>query len=183
MHLRGLSILLSLGAALTAGAAVVYKWTDADGVVHFSDQAVPGAEKVVTSGSASNGIGASARAASTNTSPRPATAVPAAAPRATLSIQSPAGNQSFFGDELVPVRLVVQPDMTSGQTLSWQLNGKPLDDQQNQTAFTLSPLARGTYSLTATVSDSTDTTTQTSTSVTFFVRQPSELAPLNPNRR
>ncbi len=27
-------------------AAIVYKWTDADGVVHFSDQPVPGAEKI-----------------------------------------------------------------------------------------------------------------------------------------
>src|ERR1700733_1931752 len=32
-----------------AQALVVYKWTDAQGVVHLSDQPVPGAEKVFTS--------------------------------------------------------------------------------------------------------------------------------------
>jgi len=30
--------------APAAHALVVYKWTDAQGVVHFSDQPVPGAE-------------------------------------------------------------------------------------------------------------------------------------------
>ena len=32
-------------ARFRGASAVVYKWIDADGVVHFSDQPVPGAEK------------------------------------------------------------------------------------------------------------------------------------------
>ena len=52
MHLRRMWIGLGLFAALAAGvathAAVVYKWVDADGVVHLSDQPVPGAERIVT---------------------------------------------------------------------------------------------------------------------------------------
>ena len=35
-------------ASFAGQAAVVYKWTDSDGVVHFSDQPVPGAEKITT---------------------------------------------------------------------------------------------------------------------------------------
>ena len=42
-------------------AAVIYKWTDADGVVHFSDQAVPGAEKILTSSGSSARSGAGSR--------------------------------------------------------------------------------------------------------------------------
>ena len=45
-----------LAGAFPAVAAVVYKWIDADGVVHFSDQPVPGAEKIMTTGGSSRGI-------------------------------------------------------------------------------------------------------------------------------
>ena len=48
MHLARLWIGLGLIAACAAPAAVIYKWTDADGVVHYSDQAVPGAEKITS---------------------------------------------------------------------------------------------------------------------------------------
>jgi len=184
MHLRRLSILLSLGATFAAGAAVVYKWTDADGVVHYSDQAVPGAEKMVTSSGSSNGIGGSARSSSTGSnSARPATGVPTALPQEKMVIQSPATDQVFFGDDSVPVRLDLEPALKPTQTIIWALNGKTLDDQANQTAFSLNPLPRGTYSLTATVSDPATGSAQVTASVTFNVRQPSELAPLNPNRR
>ena len=43
--------MLAALAAFAAQAAVIYKWTDADGVVHFSDQPVPGAEKIYTGAS------------------------------------------------------------------------------------------------------------------------------------
>src|SRR3981189_1798206 len=56
MPLLRVWIALGLVAACAADAAVIYKWTDADGVVHYSDQSVPGAEKIVTSSSSSNGI-------------------------------------------------------------------------------------------------------------------------------
>ena len=42
-------------AAFAVQAAVVYKWVDTDGVVHYSDQATPGAEKIYTSSSTSAG--------------------------------------------------------------------------------------------------------------------------------
>ena len=38
-----------LRTPFAAQGRVVYKWIDAEGVVHFSDQPVPGAEKVFTS--------------------------------------------------------------------------------------------------------------------------------------
>ena len=48
MHPRRLWILLGLLTAVTAQTAVIYKWTDANGVVHYSDQPVPGAERIIT---------------------------------------------------------------------------------------------------------------------------------------
>ena len=48
---------------------MIYKWIDADGVVHFSDQPVPGAEKIVTSSPTNNGIGGAVPASTPSQSP------------------------------------------------------------------------------------------------------------------
>jgi hypothetical protein len=167
-------IVLGLAAAFAAGAAVVYKWTDADGVVHYSDQAVPGAEKLVTSVGAANGIGGRRRVQSTAA---PDTAPAAGAETTAFKIEAPAKEQVFFGDEVVPVRLIMQPGLTSNQSLTWQLNGVQLRDQGEATAFALPGLPRGSYTLTATVADAGTGAPQSTDSVTFHVRQPSELAP------
>jgi hypothetical protein len=179
MHGRRLLVGLGLLAAFAAGAAVVYKWTDADGVVHYSDRAVPGAEKVVTAGSSTNGIGRTVNS--------PATAVPAkpAKPAAfsVLAIDSPTKEQVFFNDETVSVRLSLEPALKDGQLVTWNLNGQTLTDQAGALSFALPTLARGTYVIGATVSDPSTGQTQSADSVTFYVRQPSALAPLDPQRK
>src|ERR1700687_3592675 len=92
-------IALGLFAAFAAGAAVVYKWTDADGVVHYSDQAVPGAERVVTSSGSSNGIAVGAHAQATNATPNNSS--PSGVDSTVLKIDAPANDQVFFADEIV----------------------------------------------------------------------------------
>ena len=75
MHPRKLWLAVSLLTAFTVQAAVVYKWVDADGVVHYSDQASPGAEKIYTS--APNIASSTARATGSGAGncapPKPAT--------------------------------------------------------------------------------------------------------------
>jgi hypothetical protein len=175
MHLLRLWFALGLVAACAADAAVIYKWTDADGVVHYSDQAVPGAEKIVTSSNSSNGIGGGARA--------PSVAAPSKKPLSrieytTFAIESPAKEQVFFGDEIVPVRLRLDPELRPNQTIGWYLNGSPLTDQPpTSRSLTLQSLPRGTYQISATITDTVTGESQSSEGVTFFVRQPSELSP------
>jgi hypothetical protein len=176
MHLLRLWIALGLVAACAADAAVIYKWTDADGVVHYSDQAVPGAEKIVTSSSSRNGIAVGAARA-------PSSAAPGnkAASRfdfAAFAIESPAKEQSFYGDEVIPVRLRLEPELKPNQTISWYLNGTPLTEQPpTSRSFTLQSLPRGTYEISATITDTVTGESQNSDGVTFYVRQPSELSP------
>lgn len=173
MHLWRQLIASALLASFAAGAAVVYKWTDADGVVHFSDQPVPGAERIVTSGGASNGISAGA-ATGPATQPRSGAGQAVAA----VAIELPAKEQVFFNDDVVAVRLHVEPGLQPTQTIAWNLNGQPLSDQGPKAlAFALPALSRGTYTLGATVTDSATGASQSADSVTFYVRQPSELAP------
>src|SRR5260370_2380123 len=100
MHLLRLSIALGLVATCAADAAVIYKWTDADGVVHYSDQAVPGAEKIVTSSSSSNGIGGGAHASAAAAAPS-RKAPSSHLEYARFVIESPAKDPAFFGDEVI----------------------------------------------------------------------------------
>jgi hypothetical protein len=45
--MRQIATFLLFGVALTAGAAEIWRWKDANGVVHYSDNPVPGAKAAV----------------------------------------------------------------------------------------------------------------------------------------
>ena len=181
MHPRQTWLALGLLAAFTAQAAVIYKWVDADGVVHYSDQASPGAEKIVTAASSSAAPSAARNATG-----------PVASPLRTaqgglnyteFSITSPAQEQTFFGDDVVAVHLNLNPTLRPNQTITWHLNGKQLDFPPNAVSFALPRLDRGTYALAATITDQQTSEAETSNSVTFFVRQPSALSPQSPQHK
>jgi len=167
-------------AAFAGQAAVVYKWTDSDGVVHYSDQSVPGAQKIFTATSAAAG-GTPGRS---NADPEVAGPKRNAAPGlgfTEFSITSPVSDQTFFGDDVISVHLTLAPALKPNQIVTWHLNGKELDKQgPTATQFSLPQLDRGTYAIAATVTDQETGESQSTDSVSFFVRQPSALAPLRP---
>jgi uncharacterized protein DUF4124 len=167
---------LSLLAAFTVQAAVVYKWVDADGVVHFSDQPSPGAEKIYTS---SSSAGSAASVPGSAAGPRQAArSAPASGLNySEFTIVSPAGDQTFFGDDVIAVHLNLEPSLKPNQSITWHLNGKQLEFPPDAVTFPLPHLDRGAYTLAATITDQETSASQSSNSVTFYVRQPSELAP------
>jgi hypothetical protein len=177
MHPRQTWLAIGLLTTFTVQAAVIYKWVDADGIVHYSDQASPGAEKIVTATSSGPASGA-----------RNATAPTAQAPQrsegglnyAEFSIASPAQGQTFFGNDVVSVHLNLTPSLRPNQSITWHLNGKQLDSPPSAVSFALPHLDRGTYALAATITDQQTSESQSSDSVTFFVRQPSALSPQSP---
>jgi hypothetical protein len=156
---------------------VVYKWTDSNGLVHYSDQPVPGAEKIVTNGGSLNGMASVSSAGTSAAASAQKPAVPGIS-YSRVAITSPTPDQVFFGDETIGVHLALEPDLMPGQSITWHLNGKELEDQGTSTTqFTLPHLGRGTYVIAATITDQKTGSSQTTDSVSFFVRQPSELSP------
>ena len=157
---------------------MVYKWTDSDGVVHYSDQPVPGAEKIFTTGSSTPGGSVSSARSANPGVPAPKNDVAPGLEYSQFAITSPVPDQTFFGDDAITVHLALVPDLKPDQIITWHLNGRQLDDQApNVTQFTLPHLDRGTYAIAATVTDQTTGASLSTDSVSFFVRQPSELAP------
>jgi Domain of unknown function (DUF4124) len=170
--------LLATLAAFAGQAAVVYKWTDSDGVVHYSDQPVPGAQKIFTATSASAGAASGERPSAAPVASNTPKGVASALSYSQFAITSPTANQTYFGDDIVAVHLALEPDLKPGQTITWHLNGKQLDDQgSTSTQFALQHLERGAFVIAATITDQQTGESVTSDSVTFFVRQPSELSP------
>jgi hypothetical protein len=173
MHLRRTWIALGLSTLISAvPAAVIYKWIDADGVVHFSDQPVPGAEKITSSGGSTRGI---------LSQPMPGGGAlpekPKPRPVQHAIISSPAPDQTFTGGEQVSASLSVEPALTPSQTVSWTLNGEQVGQNSNATQLTLPDLPRGIYTLAATVSDSVSGESISTDPVTFNVVRPSVLSP------
>ena len=112
-------------AAFAGQAAVIYKWTDAQGVVHYSDQSVPGAQKIYTTSPATGSSGAPSNA-NAQTAALPGNA--AKQGYSIIALTSPSAEQSFFGDEPIGVALALDPSLKPGDTITWHLNGKELDD-------------------------------------------------------
>jgi hypothetical protein len=170
--------LLAALAALAAQAAVVYRWVDADGVVHYSDQPVPGAQRIVTAGKTLNGYSAPPASSATG---QPQGPVAATALRPAITIVSPQAEQNFFNDEPIDIQLSL-PSLRVDQSVTWHLNGKELTDQSpTATRFVLPNPGRGTFVIAATVSDQTTGETQSTQSVTFYVHEPSLLSPQHRN--
>jgi len=175
---------LCLFAVLAAGqgvqAAVVYKWTDADGVIHFSDQPVPGAEKIVTaSGSAHTGWTTTNSSGGGPAKPKSASS---GMEFSQFAITSPAHEETITGEQPVNVHLALEPALKPGQAITWYLNGSPLGNQPSDaTSFTLPDLARGTYSIGAAIVDQTSGESKSAESVTFYVIRPSLLSPQHKN--
>jgi hypothetical protein len=179
MHPRQIWLAIGLLAAFTVQAAVIYRWVDADGVVHYSDQSSPGAEKIVT-GISSGTAAPGARNASTPAAQAPQRSSGGGLNYAEFSITSPASEQVFFGDDIVAVHLSLNPSLRPNQSITWHLNGKQLDFPPDAVSFALPRLDRGTYALAATITDQQTSESESSNSVTFFVRQPSALSPQSP---
>jgi hypothetical protein len=73
--------------------------------------------------------------------------------------------------------LNLAPGLKPNQSITWHLNGKQLEFPPDATSFPLPHLDRGAYTLAATITDQETSESQSSNSVTFYVRQPSALAP------
>lgn len=172
-------ILLCSFAACFASAATVYKWTDADGVVHYSDKPVPGAEKLQT-GSAPAHAGTVVPNA-----PKPAAKPVKPPPRlgySVVSIYAPTPEQVFFS-EPVTVRLNLEPELNPNHTITWTLNGAPAPaEDQNATEITFEQLDRGTYTVQATITDQDTGQSTSSDPVVFYMHMPSTLSPQSPQK-
>jgi hypothetical protein len=164
--MRGLPLLILLGASASAWSATVYKWVDENGVVHFSDQPNPKAQKLEISGAQTYGSQAAAGAPATTTTPPPTGAVPAV-----CVIDTPQQGAVFL-DTFSITGHVTLAHVGDGSQTMLRLDGtdiSPLLDGSG--GFALNQVDRGEHTLTLQVTNNRGEVTCQANSVAFAIRQ------------
>lgn len=158
--------------ALSASAAELWRWKDADGVVHYSDRPVQGAERIdVLSTQKSTGE-------FTPENPKPTPPPPAEIRFTRCEVTSPINDQVFTNIRQVEVSIAVEPRLQGDYRLQVLLNGREdADWPAGALSRTLVDLYRGSYTLSVRVLDLYGRTACTGRVINFHVRQPSILAP------
>lgn len=182
--MRAWSLLLLI-FAVTATAAVTYRWVDGDGV-HYSDQPHAGAEKIYLGQTQAAASGASLDAPGA-----PAAASPGAAGRRRAdapfqytgcAVVEPADDQVLINVESVTVAVEPHPAKRSNDHAVLSLDGTLIEAATaDQLEFHITPIDRGTHTVAAELRDSNNKSVCRSPPITFHVRQPSVLTPSNPN--
>lgn len=159
-----------------AAAGATYKWVDAAGVTHYSDRPHPGAQRI--------DLQSAQTYESRQASPAPGAQAPAepqaaASPRsyARCAIAAPRNDEALVNVYSVSARVSVEPALRAGDTVTLLLDGQAVKGPSPSTAFTLSPIDRGTHVLQARIADASGRSLCETASITFHVRQPSLLQP------
>lgn len=175
------SLLALVVASVATAATVTYRWTDADGV-HYSDQPHAGADKIV--------LGTPQTYSSADADVEPPGGASPRRPRNpdsgfhydSCSIVQPAQDQVLIDVESLTVAVQPRPGKRSTDRVELSFDGQLIAaTSPEQQEFKISPVDRGTHTVAATIRDADGKSVCQSTAVSFHVRQPSVLAPLNPN--
>jgi hypothetical protein len=170
---------LSLLAGVAAASTTVYKWIDENGVVHYSDQPHPNAEKMQVEG-------VQTYKPTDVTSPGgmpPGGVPPAQVGYRGCNIRQPSQDQMLENADSVVVSVSTDPGMHPGDQIFATLDGAPVNNgAATGNSFSLSAVERGQHTVAAQVRDSTGQVVCQTPNVTFYVHQPSLTNPANPVR-
>lgn len=180
-------VFLALLIGGTAGAADVYRWVDANGQTHYSDQWQPGAEKlrITTPAPATGAVQPDQRPSASAGGGAGSGARPAGKAGNTydsVEIARPAQEEVLWNiDGQLPVAVRVNPALQPGDGLRLYLDGKEQPVPPGSTETQLQEVYRGSHTLKAAVVNSAGAVLIESPTISFAVRQTSVLNPNRPN--
>ena len=175
--MRSLAFTLLLLVCSVALAATVYRWVDEDGVVHYSDQPHPNAEKLQVH--AAQTYKASAADASAGGGGGGASGA-APAPYRGCAIVQPQDGQALANVDSLTVVVQTDPALHQGDKVYVTVDGQALNGgNPTGSQFVISPVDRGTHTAQAQVKDSSGAVQCQTPPVTFEVHQNSLLNPNN----
>jgi hypothetical protein len=175
-----LAALMALLAGVAAASTTVYKWIDEDGVVHYSDQPHPNAQKLQVEGVQTY------KPTDAGSSPLggiPPAVVPPETGYRACTIQQPTPQETLQNTDRVSISVSTDPGVHRGDQIYATLDGAPVNNgAATGNSFSLSSVERGEHTLAAQVRDNTGQVVCQTPSVTFYVRAPSLDNPVNPVR-
>jgi len=180
MVMRTTAFTLMLLGCTLAFAQTVYKWTDENGVVHYSDQPHANAEKIRVQ-----------TAQTYKAQPAPAPAAPSGEPATTstqpyqgCAIVQPGADAELANADSLTIVVQTDPQLRPGDRVYVTLDGASLNNGQPTGAqFNLAPVERGQHTLQALVRSSDGRVLCQTPGITYTVQQNSILNSNNPNNR
>jgi hypothetical protein len=170
--MRGLLLVFLLGICASAWSATVYKWVDDEGVVHYSDQPNPKAQKLQISGAQTYGAQAAAV-----TVPAAANRTAAGAPP-TCIIDSPGAGQVFLDVFSITGHVTLAHVASDNSEVSLRLDGQDISGLLGTDgSFAISQIDRGDHTLSLQVTDARGQVSCQANAVIFSVRQRSASVP------
>lgn len=170
-----LGLLWATALASNGGQTTVYRWVDAQGVVHYSDQPHPNAQKLEIRG-AQTFSSLPVSPASSEAAPDQSAPAPSAIYQS-CTITQPGDQQSLMNVYQATAVVETSPALRAGDSVRLFLDGRQISG--SGTSFTF-PVVRGQHSVQAVIEDDNGTIICETSSVTFFVHQPSVQNPHNP---
>jgi len=175
--MRKLVALLSMLTAMSAVAADMWRWRDADGVVHYSDRPVPGAQRMEINAPQPESAPAS-QGPATSAPASPEAAPPPPVRFTRCEIQRPANDEVFNSVDTVTATIAVEPALTEGFRVQVYLNGAEYKDwPSGALTYSIQNLFRGSYTLQARVIDASGKAACMGPMISFHVRQPTLNSP------
>jgi hypothetical protein len=174
---RLLAAILSIAACTAAAAATVYKWTDEDGVVHYSDQPHENAQKVELKAPQTYSAPKTLAPAKSSAVGNGKASKPVSAYQS-CTVSEPLNDQVYMNTSTVTAGVSLMPTTRPGDQVVVTLDGQRVPGvPANGGQFTISPVDRGTHSIQLVVQDSQGRAVCQSPSVTFHIHQASLQAP------
>jgi Domain of unknown function (DUF4124) len=179
MHPRYLLFALLAIGAEQVHASVIYKWKDANGITHYSDQPGPGAQKVTVD--EPNRAPAEKATRSSRAAPG-ATAESNSGPftvndYSDFEIYAPA-QDSTLRENTFDVHIRLEPRLAQSHQMSLYLDGKRSTvSSTNGLSYTLEDVARGSHTLQAVILDRNSGESKNSNLVAFNILQRSVVTP------
>ena len=170
-----LGLLSATALADNGGTTTVYKWVDPQGVVHYSDQPHPNAQKLEVRGAQT--FSAPPVQPSSSSTSAPTTTQASGPAYDSCTIAQPTDQQSLMNVYEATAVVQTSPGLRPGDDIRLFIDGKQIAGSGNSFTF---PVVRGQHSVQAVVEDSTGQIVCETSGVTFFVHQPSVQNPHNP---
>jgi hypothetical protein len=175
--MRRIAFTLMFLVCSVALATTVYKWVDENGVVHYSDQPHPNAQKLQIEGVQTY----SSRGASV---PAPAASearAESARPYQGCAVAQPLDQQNLPNAQSVFIRVQTDPVPRAGDRIYITLDGQGLNGgEPTGMSFNVTPIDRGAHTVQAQVRDNAGQILCQTPSVTFYVQQANLLSPGQP---
>ncbi len=168
MDKRAIFVLFSLLAA-SAALAEAYRWVDDDGITHYSDRPVPGAERVILPRSSSTRVRTYQSPASARQSNQ-ADSVQGPFRYESLEVVSPGAEETLWNIEgVLSVSVALNPSLQAGHQVRAYFDGNA--QVVSGTSFQIEEVYRGVHNIQVEVIDASGKLMIRSRTNRFYVQQ------------